>query len=236
MAKINSVKLLAWESVGVLWISVAGWILHFAFELSGYDRRMALIAAVNESAWEHAKLYFWPGLVYALVQYTYTRAVARNYVLGKALSLAVTPITIFIVYFSYLAWIRFNDTEGTLVAMLLIMTFGVAVGQAVSYRVLTMPALGTPFARYGVAIGILTLLCFSSFTYFPPRARLFENFYCYEYTNDFGFLPDYEPYRVFLKKDDPNATPGGGVQYCKAVYERRRAEREAAAAGGQTEP
>jgi len=227
--KIKSARLLAWEAICVIWVSVAGWILHFAFELSGYNHRMALVAAVNESAWEHTKLYFWPGLVYMLVQYTYTRDVANNYWLGKAMALAVTPLVIFAVYFSYLAWINAMGTEGTLFAMLAIMTFGVICGQAVSYRVLTRPPLGPSYGRYAAMLTAITVFCFSTFTFFPPHVRLFENFYCYEYTGDFGFLPDYEPYRVFLKKDDPRAKPGGGVQYCKAVYERRRKEKEVAA-------
>ena len=111
------------------------------------------------------------------------------------------------------------------------MTFGVMCGQAVSYKVLTRPPLGPGYGRYAAILTAITVFCFSTFTFFPPHVRLFENFYCYEYTGDFGFLPDYEPYRVFLKKDDPRAKPGGGVQYCKAVYERRRATEVVAASG-----
>jgi hypothetical protein len=220
--KIKSVKLLLWEIGCVIWASAAGWILHFAFELSGYKKPMALFAAVNESAWEHTKLYFWPGLAYMLVQYTYTRDVAHNYWLGKALALAVTPISIFIVYFSYFAWVNATGAEATLAAMLTIMGAGIVIGQSVSYRVLTMPPIKLAQGPVPAALLAALVAMFSTFTYFPPHVRLFENFYCYTYTGDYGFLPDYEPYRVFLKKDDPRAKAGGGVNYCKAVYAKRR--------------
>ena len=80
-------KLLCWEVVCIVWIAMAGSLLHFAFELSEYWRPMAVMAAVNESAWEHTKMYFWPGLLFALVQYTYTRKLANNYWFGKVVAL-----------------------------------------------------------------------------------------------------------------------------------------------------
>ena len=46
---------------------LAGSALHFAYELSGFNWFAALFGSVNESTWEHLKL-FWPGLVYACVQ------------------------------------------------------------------------------------------------------------------------------------------------------------------------
>ena len=63
---------------------------------------------------------------------------------------------------------------------------------------------------YAVLIGM-----YASFTFFPPKAFLFENFYCYQYTGDYGILPDYEPYRVFTRPGDE--TPGGGVNYCEGL-------------------
>jgi hypothetical protein len=55
-------RLLVWETSGVLFIAVFGTSLHFAFELSNFWKPVAIIAAVNESIWEHLKLVFWPGL------------------------------------------------------------------------------------------------------------------------------------------------------------------------------
>ena len=55
-------KLLIWEIACIFWIAFAGALLHFAFELSDYWKPMAFIAAVNESVWEHQKMFFWPFL------------------------------------------------------------------------------------------------------------------------------------------------------------------------------
>ena len=57
---------LKWELLGIVFIIVLGGALHFVFDLSGEWPPLALIAAVNESVWEHLKLGFWPALIYFL--------------------------------------------------------------------------------------------------------------------------------------------------------------------------
>lgn len=231
--KIRSPRLLAWEIGQVLWICVAGSGLHFAFELSDYWHPLALFAAVNESAWEHTKMYFWPGLLYALVQYTYTRDVARNYWFGKAMALLATPVFIFTAYFSYLAWSMADGGKPTLAAMLSIMFLGVASGQATSYYILTSPPLAPVTRRVAFGTYALLVALFSSLTYVPPRYQVWENFYCYEYTGDYGILPDYTDYRVFYRPGAAGAAgqAGGGVNYCKAKLEQQQARAAAASDG-----
>jgi len=206
----RKLKLGLWEAGCVIWVCVAGSLLHFAFELSDYWAPLALMAAVNESAWEHTKMYFWPGLVYALVQYTYTRSFANNYWFGKAAALAITPITIFITYYSYMAYIGATGSKASLPTMLMIMVFGISFGQYVSYRILSAPPLRDSIRRYALPTYVGLIAMFSTFTFLPPKLFLFENFYCYQYTGEYGILSDYEPYRVFVKDGEQ----AGGVNYC----------------------
>jgi hypothetical protein len=212
---IRNTKLLAWEIGCVIWVAVAGSCLHFAFELTGYWKPAAVMAAVNESAWEHTKMYFWPGFVYALVQYTYTRNIANNYWFGKAAGLAVTPLTIFACYFGYMAYVLAAGGKASLATMLAIMVLGIAAGQAASYFIVTARPLAGSMTRWAAPALAVLILMFSSFSYFPPRVFLFENFYCYTYTGEYGILPDYEAYRVFRKADASGTRAGGGVNYCK---------------------
>jgi hypothetical protein len=207
-------KLALWEVGCVLWVCFAGSLLHFAFELSEYWQPMALIAAVNESAWEHTKMYFWPGLVFALVQYTYTRHLHNNYWQGKAAALALTPAAIFALYYGYLGYVRVTDGQANLATMLSIMVLAISLAQLVSYRILTAAPFPPEKRRFAAATFAVLLLAYSTFTYFPPRLFLFENFYCYRYTNEFGVLDDYEPYRIFSRVgDDPSAR----VNYCNVA-------------------
>lgn len=213
----RKLKLGAWEFCCILWIAIAGSMLHFAFELSDYWKPMALFGAVNESAWEHMKMYFWPGLTYALVQYTYTRGIANNYWLGKAMALATTPLIIFFAYFGYMQVTEFSGLKPSLTIMIGIMLFGIFAGQTVSFVILSMDALSIRTSRYAIATYTSLVLMFSTFTYFPPNTFLFENFFCYEYTGEYGILEDYRPYRVFAGIDDNGKNEAaGGVNYCEA--------------------
>lgn len=218
---IRNGKLLAFEIGQVFFIAIAGSLLHFAFELGDYWKPLAWFAAVNESAWEHTKMYFWPGLAYALAQYTYTRGIANNYWFGKAMALLVTPVTIFVLYFSYLSWSMADGGKPTLAIMLTIMFLGISAGQAVSYYILTSPPMGSATRRYATATYGLLLVLFSMLTYFPPKLPLFENFYCYQYTGDYGILPDYAPYRVFTRDTGSGSgEAGGGVNYCATLTQQ----------------
>lgn len=207
-------QLAIWELLCVLWIAVAGSALHFAFELSEYWQPMAILAAVNESIWEHCKMYFWPGLLFSLVQYTYTRNIANNYWLGKAMALAATPVIIIGSYYSYMAYAMAASGKASLPAMLSIMVFGIASGQFISYKILSMPPLAINFRKPIVAGYSALIFFFASFTYFPPKLVIFENYYCYQYTGEYGILTDYEPYRVFTRSEDGVNKAGGGVNYC----------------------
>ena len=212
----EKLTLAAWELGCVVWICVAGALLHFAFELSEFWTPMALVAAVNESAWEHTKMYFWPGLVFALVQYTYTRHMASNYWLGKAVALALTPILIFALYYGYMSWALSSGGKPSLAIMLGIMVFAVIAAQASSYKILTAAPFAPVMSRYAAVTYAVLVFMFSTFTYFPPKLFLFENYFCYQYTGDFGILPDYEPYRVFTRTtEDGGLEQGGGVNYCE---------------------
>ena len=212
----RKLKLGLWDIGCVFWIAIAGSMLHFAFELSDYWKPMALMGAVNESVWEHAKMYFWPGLAYALIQYTYTREIANNYWFGKAIALAITPVVIFVAYFGCMEYFAAIDTKPSLAIMIGLMLFGIVAGQAVSFMILNSDPLTLRTKRYTAATYAGLILMFSTFTYFPPKTFLFENFACYEYTGEYGILDDYAPYRVFPSIDEKgNAKSGGGVNYCE---------------------
>ncbi len=175
---------------------------------------MAFLAAVNESVWEHLKMYFWPGLFFALVQYTYTRDIANNYWLGKAVALAISPLIIAVGYYGYFAYLTATSGKVSLASMLLLMFIGIGIGQYISYKILTMPPLAMQLKSAIATSYAVLVFMFGSFTYFPPKVFLFENVYCYQYTGEYGILSDYEPYRVFTRSENGVEQEGAGVNYC----------------------
>ena len=186
-----------WEVTGGLVIFFAGSFLHFLFELSGFAVVAAPFASVNESTWEHLKLFFWPALLFAVVQHAYTRHEVNNFWAAKGASVVITPLAIVIGFYAYVGVVVPIYGKGALIGTLITAAIGVALGQVASYRLLT----GAPRGRRAHVLGVTAILvmgaAFALFTFVPPRIFLFENFFGYVYDGGFGILPDYTPFLVF---------------------------------------
>lgn len=195
----RSRKIALWEGLGVLFINFTGAFLHFAFELSNFWKPVALIAAVNESTWEHLKFYFWAGIILALIEYTYVKDEARNFIFAKAVGLLITPIVISVLFYGYLAIALPIYGKGFLWADISTGVIGVIVGQMVSSYLMQRERLSPATFRYGVAILVVMLFMFATFTYFPPKFFLFENYWGYTYQGEYGILADYTPYLLFTR-------------------------------------
>ena len=62
-------SLYLWQIAGFLFVSIIGTLLHFTYDLSAQNFAVALFSAVNESVWEHMKLFFFPVVFFALIEY-----------------------------------------------------------------------------------------------------------------------------------------------------------------------
>ena len=190
-----------WEVGAFVWIMIAGSALHFTYELSGFNWFAALFGSVNESTWEHLKLFFWPGLVYTLVQHAFVKDFANNYWWGKGLALLVTPIGVMASFYLYLGVVLPLYGEGTLWGAIGTGAVGVLLGNIVAYRVITAQQRPRPFEWYGKVIMVVMTIIFLTVTYFPPRVFVFEDFLGYEYRGEYGILEDFSEHRVFTDTD-----------------------------------
>ncbi len=161
---------LKWELTGIIFIAILGGLLHFVFDWSGQWRPVALIAAVNESVWEHLKLGFWPALIYALVEYVYFGRSASNFLIAKTVGIYLIPITIVVLFYSYTAVI-----EDTLAADLLIFVLGVVIGQLTAYRLLFLGPLPKPYNVLAMIALACLIIAFGLLTYYPPHLPLFRD-------------------------------------------------------------
>ena len=164
-------SVLRWELVGIAVISVLGSILHFVFEWTGGWEPVGVIAAVNESVWEHFKIAFWPALFYAVFEYPFLRRSTSNFIIAKAIGIYVMPVVIAVIFYSYTAiW-----GEEILAVDILIFFVAVALGQLASYKVLTMRRLPVWTGRLGLAIVIALAVAFGVFTFYPPHLGIFKD-------------------------------------------------------------
>ncbi|MBU7018072.1 MAG: hypothetical protein HXS44_11235 [Theionarchaea archaeon] len=161
-------KVFHWEVLGIVFIFFLGSFLHFTFELSGYQKVVAVVAAVNESVWEHLKLGFWPAVLWALIEYPFLKR--SNFIAAKAVSLYVIPLSIVILFYLYTGILG----HGSLVLDILIFALAIIAGQFASYKILESQHLNRMTGVCLVAV-ILLIVAFVVFTFYPPHVFLFED-------------------------------------------------------------
>jgi hypothetical protein len=165
-------KLLAWEVGGFFFITLAGSALHFTFELSNFSNPVvAFFSAVNESTWEHLKMVFWPGVMFALFEYFFVRKGIKHFLTAKAASLLAMLLVIATGWYIYTAFTRRSIFQIDIFLFFL----AVLTGQVISYRLLRMPLFSRQVNAIAIGILLLMLVAFSTFTYHPPHISLFEH-------------------------------------------------------------
>ncbi|MDX1580193.1 MAG: DUF6512 family protein [Alphaproteobacteria bacterium] len=154
---------------GVPVIFVAGALLHFALEWSGYWRPLAIFAAVNESVWEHLKIAVWPAFFWGLVEWSALRRNLSHFWAAKTAGLLVMPLVITGLFYSYTSLTGANYLAVDIGTFFL----AIAAGQVVTWRLIRAPAPGRVLRLLaGIILGLL-LAAFCSLTYLPPHHPLF---------------------------------------------------------------
>ena len=178
-------KIYRWEVAGIFFIVIFGTTLHFWFEWTDYWRPMALIAAVNESTWEHFKMAFWPGFFFALVEYRFLKDETQNFFFAKFAGLLAMPVITVILFYGY------TSLTGThmLWADVIVFILSVVGGQWVSLIMLTRSEITQPKLQIlGISGLALMVLAFSLLSYFPLKNFIFEH----PGTSEYGILSDYD--------------------------------------------
>lgn len=162
--------ILKWELWGIVFIVFVGSALHFVFEIFGGWPPLAIIAAVNESVWEHLKLGFWPAVIFALIESRFIKKVNNNFMFAKAIGILLIPVTIAVLFYGYTAF-----TDHILAVDITIFVVAAVLGQMTSYKILTAPALPSYTRTLGIVLMIIMLIAFATFTYYPPELPLFQD-------------------------------------------------------------
>lgn len=164
-------KILKFEILGIAFISLAGSLLHFAFNLLNRFWLAGVFSAVNESTWEHLKLAVIPALAWAFLESRIFKGKANNFLCAKASGIYLTPILIAVFFYSYTIILGYN----LLVFDISIFVLAVAIGQMASYKIMTLPEFSQRFNAISFLSLIIFLSAFAVFTFYPPRIFLFQD-------------------------------------------------------------
>jgi hypothetical protein len=98
--------------------------VHFWFAWTSYWRPVAVIAAVNESTWEHFKMAFWPGLLLGVIEYFIWGKKLHNFFTAKFTGLLAMPVITMLLFYGYTSF-----THQSLLADIIVFFVSIAGGQ-----------------------------------------------------------------------------------------------------------
>ena len=88
------------QFLGFFIVSALGVLLHFLYEWTGESLLVASFSGVNESTWEHMKLFFFPAFLYAVFQSFFFKD-SDNFWLIKLKGTSVGLLLIPIIFYTY---------------------------------------------------------------------------------------------------------------------------------------
>ena len=162
----------AWsEAAGTVAIYSAAVFLHFVYDLSGRSALGMVFGAVNESVWEHTKIFSIAYIGWALIQLLYLRLPFRQYAVSKCIGLYALIGVMIGFYYAYTAVFGDNIPIVDILSSL-IFTAG---AQWLSFVLETGENRLRDFFVPAMLTLVLYYLMFFSFTAFPPRTGLFRD-------------------------------------------------------------
>ena len=170
MTELRPTTFLRLSVAGAAFGVVLGSLLHFTYQWSGRLTAVALFSAVNESPWEHLKLYFFPIVLYLAVEWL---VVGNKATLLFAKLVQILGGMLFIEAFFY----TYTGAFGIENVWVDILSFigAMASGYVLSYRLITRgESCHFPAWLSAGSIALLMLFFFTS-TCAPPHLPLFRD-------------------------------------------------------------
>lgn len=159
------------EAAGCVLIYSVAVLLHFVYPLSKGAALSIVFGAVNESIWEHTKIFTAPYIGWALIQLCWLKIHFRRYVVAKVIGLYLMAGVI--IGSSYL--LTLLTDHSALWMDIAVSLIAVLSAQTLSYRLETAQNRLDEYFLPALMLLTLYYLMFFSFTVFPPKTELFRD-------------------------------------------------------------
>ena len=168
-----------YEIIGAIAVCILAPVFHFLFEWSGGNLFVGMLAAVNESVWEHTKIVYFPFLFYAIAEYFILKPDFQRFLIAKAASMGLILLLMITFFYTYSGMF---GVESLIVDI--IFTFVLTIiAFIVSYRIYTSERGYEQYFLLALLLFFAVLAMELFFTAFPPHIPLFQD----SVTGSFGF-------------------------------------------------
>lgn len=190
---MNIKKFRIFEIVGAPVIYLIATVLHFTYDLSGGSALSILFGAVNESVWEHVKIFAVGFTAWSLIELLWLKPPFKKFVTAKVVSLYFLCLSIIVFFYTYNLFtdeaVLWLDIGSSIVFVIL--------SQYISYRLITNDNSISDYFPVALMLLMLFYLMFFSFTLFPPKVDLFRD----PVTGMYGIIEEHiDKGAVFLSK------------------------------------
>ena len=181
------------EITGIPVIFLLATLLHFVYDFTDGSTLSILFGAVNESVWEHVKIFAVGYVFWSLVELLWVKPPFKKFVTAKTIALYFLSLAIIVFFYGYNLFIKepilWLDISSSFVFVVL--------SQYISYRLITNENDIKDYFTVALMMLMLFFLMFFSFTAFPPKIDLFRD----PITGMYGIIEDYiDKGAVFLHK------------------------------------
>lgn len=190
---MNNRKFKILEITGIPVIFLLATLLHFVYDFTDGSTLSILFGAVNESVWEHVKIFAVGYVFWSLVELLWVKPPFKKFVTAKTIALYFLSLAIIVFFYGYNLFIKepilWLDISSSFVFVVL--------SQYISYRLITNENEIKDYFTVALMMLMLFFLIFFSFTAFPPKIDLFRD----PITGMYGIIEDYiDKGAVFLHK------------------------------------
>jgi hypothetical protein len=158
------------EFSGAIFGIIVGTLLHFIYAWSNFSILIAPFADVNESVWEHTKLFVFPVLIFMVLELYYIKNTKRV-LLAKVVEV-LFGITFIIAFFYTYTGIFGIDSVWIDIVYFMV---AVAVGKVISYKILISKNKYEGIKLLHVLVLLLITIFYGIATFLPPHIPLFKD-------------------------------------------------------------
>lgn len=159
-------KIKAFEIMSLIFTFVLAFVNHNLFQWTNNCNLIASFVPVNESVWEHTKLFFFPFLFFSIFEY-FVASENKNFVFAKSIPLIFGIPLMIILFYTYSGIIGGHN----LVCDIIISIIVVLIMNYFSYKTLTSKKDYN--SKWLIFLVMVIFVLFIIFTYFPPKIQLF---------------------------------------------------------------
>lgn len=165
----NKKKLLFFEIIGALVVSLGAYVFHFLYQWSGKNFAVGLISATNESVFEHTKILFFPYLIYAIIEYFLLEVDLIRYIVAKSMTAVLIFVLVITVFYTYSGIIGYHISYVDIILAFLY----IFIAFFISYKLITSRADIEKHIVWAVPLVLIVLFAEVFFSIYPPHIPLF---------------------------------------------------------------